>query len=124
MAESSLIGRLCVKLSGREAGRECIIVGVEKGNFVVIDGNVKRRRCNLIHLDISEKVIKIKKDASTSDLQSAMEKEGIKVIKRKNIEKKRTLRPKKIKGKKEMKEEKPKENKKSNESKKQRKDSK
>ena len=55
MAESSLIGRLCVKLSGREAGRECVIVNKEEGNFVTIDGNVKRKRCNLEHLDISEK---------------------------------------------------------------------
>ncbi|MBI2106893.1 50S ribosomal protein L14e, partial [Candidatus Woesearchaeota archaeon] len=63
MAE--LIGRICVKLLGREAGSTCAIIDELDGNFVLIDGNVRRRKCNLDHLEISEKTLKVKKNAST-----------------------------------------------------------
>jgi len=123
MAESDLIGRLCVKLSGREAGRECLIIDEAEGNLVMIDGDVKRRKCNLEHLDISEKILKIKRNAPTSDVQSAMREAGIIVQKRKESKKKSSSRPKKIRKKKEASIRK-KEDKKTNESKKQREDSK
>ncbi|MBS3155996.1 50S ribosomal protein L14e [Candidatus Woesearchaeota archaeon] len=118
MAESNLIGRLCVKLSGREAGRECVIVEETEGNFVIIDGNVRRRKCNLDHLDISEKILKIKNNASTSDVQKAMKEEGIEVILRKE---KKDNKPRLKKDRKKKVEEK---SKKTNEPKKQRKNSK
>ena len=32
------IGRLCVKLTGREANKKCVIVDIIDPNFVLIDG--------------------------------------------------------------------------------------
>jgi large subunit ribosomal protein L14e len=32
------IGRICVKLTGREAGRKCVIVDIIDKSFVVITG--------------------------------------------------------------------------------------
>ncbi|MEM1684787.1 MAG: KOW motif-containing protein, partial [Nanopusillaceae archaeon] len=32
------IGRICVKLRGREAGRKCVIVDIIDENFIVITG--------------------------------------------------------------------------------------
>ncbi len=32
------VGRVCVKLNGREAGRKCVIVDVIDKNFVLITG--------------------------------------------------------------------------------------
>ena len=43
---NNLVGRLCVKLAGSESGRHCIIVDIIDDNSVIIDGNVKRRKCN------------------------------------------------------------------------------
>ncbi|MEM3979819.1 MAG: KOW motif-containing protein, partial [Ignisphaera sp.] len=44
------VGRICVKIAGREAGRKCVIVDIIDDNYVLIMGpksmnGVKRRRC-------------------------------------------------------------------------------
>jgi large subunit ribosomal protein L14e len=80
-----MIGRLCLKLTGREAGKYCVIVNKIDDNFVLIDGNIKRRKCNINHLEFTEKVLDIKKDASTEDILNAMKKSGIGIVKRKEI---------------------------------------
>ncbi len=73
------IGRLCIKLAGRDAGRICVIVDNLEGNFVLIDGNVRRRKCNILHLEPLDKAIKIKKGASHSDVASEFKKLKIEV---------------------------------------------
>lgn len=63
------VGRVCVKLAGREAGRKCAIVEVIDKNFVTIVGHgTRRRRCNIVHLEPLDKVIKIKKGASDEEI--------------------------------------------------------
>lgn len=74
------IGRVCIKTAGRNAGNYCVIVDVIDKNFVLIDGNVKRRKCNIKHLEPLSLIVKIKKGASTSSVHEAMKKEKIKVI--------------------------------------------
>ena len=37
------IGRLCVKIAGRDAGNKCVIVDVIDKNFVMIDGRASCR---------------------------------------------------------------------------------
>src|SRR3989338_9919311 len=79
MSSEHLIGRLCTKLAGRESGRTAIIVEVLEGSFVVIDGQVKRRRCNLQHLELFPQQFEIYKDASSAEISQLLEKEGISV---------------------------------------------
>jgi large subunit ribosomal protein L14e len=62
------IGRLCVKLAGRDAGRICAVVDTIDNTLVLIDGNVRRRKCNIHHLEALPDTIKIKKGASHSDV--------------------------------------------------------
>ncbi len=83
-----MIGRLAVKLSGREAGKYCVIVEEVNDNFVIIDGNLKRRKCNLSHLELTDNVLNIKKNASTEEVQQAMKKVGINVTVPRKKEKK------------------------------------
>ncbi len=83
-----MIGRLAVKLSGREAGKYCVIVEEVNDNFVIIDGNLKRRKCNLSHLELTDNVLNIKKNASTEEVQQAMKKAGINVTVPRKKEKK------------------------------------
>ena len=46
------VGRQCIKIAGREAGKKCEIVAIIDENFVEIDGEeVKNRRCNINHLE-------------------------------------------------------------------------
>ena len=77
-----MIGRICLKLTGREAGNYCVIVNNLDNNFVLIDGNVKRRKCNMDHLELTDKVVEIKKYASKDEVLNAMSKAGIKVNKK------------------------------------------
>jgi large subunit ribosomal protein L14e len=63
------VGRECVKLTGREAGKKCVIVEVVDKNFATVIGkDVKKRRCNIKHLEPLDKKVKIKKGATDKDI--------------------------------------------------------
>ncbi len=68
------IGRLCVKIAGRDSRRKCVIVDVIDNNFVLVDGDVRRRKCNIDHLELLDEVIEIAKKASHEDIISAFKK--------------------------------------------------
>ncbi len=73
------VGRLCVKLAGRDAGKECLIVDVIDSNFVTIEGNTRRRKCNIKHLELLPKIAKIKKGATHAEVAKALLDLGFKV---------------------------------------------
>jgi len=87
------IGRLCVKIAGRDARLKCVIIEVLDDNYVMIDGQTRRRKCNIIHLEPLDKVLKIKKNASHSEVVTAFKAEKINVIETKP--KKTAAKPKK-----------------------------
>ena len=67
------VGRVAVKLLGREAGFTCAIVEVIDQSFVLVDGlKVKRRRCNVRHLAPTKNKLDIKKGASEADIKKAV----------------------------------------------------
>ena len=90
-----MIGQLCVKIAGRESGKQCVIVDKIDSIYVLIDGNLRRKKCNILHLEFLNRKLDIKKGASTAEVHKAMEKEGIKVIKLKP-KKETKPRPRKI----------------------------
>ena len=73
------IGRVCEKTEGKEKGKICVVVEQVDSNMVVIDGDVKRRRCNIAHLMPLEKTIKIKKGEKSEEIKKELEKEGFSV---------------------------------------------
>ncbi|BBL45828.1 50S ribosomal protein L14e [Nanobdella aerobiophila] len=73
------IGRVCIKLSGREAGNVCVITDIIDNKFLLVDGNIKRRRVNIKHIEPTEKLIQIKKGANTEDVIKEMIKNKIPV---------------------------------------------
>ena len=84
------VGRLCIKISGREAGSKCAIVSVIDDTSVLIDGNVRRKRCNVRHLEPLKDTIEIRKDASREEIQAEFKKlkiysEPRKVTRRKKL---------------------------------------
>ena len=79
------IGRLCLKIAGRDAGKTAIIVDLVDDNTVLIDGNVRRRKCNIRHLEPLNEILKIKKGASTSEAQKIMSAAGIKIEDKKKV---------------------------------------
>jgi large subunit ribosomal protein L14e len=73
------IGRICVKTSGREKGKKCVIVDVVDENFVIITGpqsltGVRRRRTNLGHIQATEEILEVKKGATDEEVAKAAEK--------------------------------------------------
>jgi large subunit ribosomal protein L14e len=73
------VGRVCVKLSGRETGKKCVIVDVVDKNFVLITGpksvtGVRRRRTNVDHLEPTSETIDLKKGAADDDVEKALTK--------------------------------------------------
>lgn len=67
------IGRLCIKKKGREKGRKCTVVDIIDDTYVLIDGpEVKRRRCNMSHLEPLNQKLDIQKDASSKDINQAL----------------------------------------------------
>lgn len=87
------IGRLCIKTAGRDAGLKCVIVDVLDDKFILIDGETRRRKCNILHLEPLKEVIKIKKNASHEEIKKELEKLGLKV--RETKPKQKTERPRK-----------------------------
>jgi len=98
------IGRLCMKIAGRDAGLKCVIVDILDNTYVLIDGEVRRRRCNVLHLEPLKDVIKIKKGSPHDIIKKEFEKLGLKARDTKPKEKKE--RPVKVRGKKKTKEQK------------------
>lgn len=76
------VGRLCIKTAGREAGKLCVIVKKVDETFVFITGpkeltHVKRRKCNIAHLEPLHETIKIKSDAPDTEIVSEYKKSNI-----------------------------------------------
>jgi len=75
------IGRICVKLSGREAGGKCVIIDVVDKSFVFITGpkkvtGVRRRRVNINHVEPLQDKIEIKRGASDEEVSEALKAAG------------------------------------------------
>jgi len=75
------VGRICVKISGREAGRRCVIVDIIDKNFVLITGpqkvsGVKRRRVNVNHVEPTQAKINIKRGATDEEVADSLKTAG------------------------------------------------
>lgn len=75
------VGRICVKVIGREAGRKCVIVDVMDKSFVLVTGpkkvsGVKRRRVNINHVEPLQDKIEVKRGASDEEITDALKTAG------------------------------------------------
>ena len=92
------IGRVCIKTSGRDAMQYGVVVEKIDNNFVVLDGQVRRRKVNVQHIEPLMKTVDIKAKADTKTVIKALEEAGFKV--RARVENKKvstTPKPQKIK---------------------------
>jgi large subunit ribosomal protein L14e len=75
------VGRICVKLVGRETGRNCVIIDVMDKSFVLITGpqkatGVKRRRVNINHVKPLQDKIDIPRGASDEEVTTILKNAG------------------------------------------------
>lgn len=68
------IGRLVIKLCGRDAGKIAVVVDQLEEPYVLIDGQTRRRKCNFKHLEPLPRLIKIKKGASSEEVKAEFKK--------------------------------------------------
>jgi large subunit ribosomal protein L14e len=76
------VGRICVKIVGREAGKKCIIVDVIDKNFLLVTGpkqvnGVKRRRVNVDHVEPTEIQADIGRGESDEEVMKALNEETL-----------------------------------------------
>lgn len=72
------IGRICLKIAGRDAGKYGVVIKQEESQYVLIDGYTRRRKVNVKHLEPTSKLVEIKENASTEEVKKALEKAGFK----------------------------------------------
>jgi len=100
------IGRVCMKIAGRDAGMKCIVVDVIDEHYVMIDGQTRRRKCNIKHLEPLAQIVQITKNAPAPEVVRALKEMGIGVEEKKPrakavAPKGKTERPKRVRKRKE-----------------------
>lgn len=86
------IGRVCIKTAGRDSGKRGVIIDVINESYVAIDGQVRRKKCNIKHLEPSETLIAISKNAAHEEVIGELKKLGIEVKEKSKKEKKVALK--------------------------------
>ncbi len=81
------IGRLCVKIAGRDARKYCVVIENLDKNYVMVDGETRRKKVNINHLEPLGVVLKLKKNASNDEVTEALKEAKISLSKKKQIKK-------------------------------------
>ena len=76
-------GTVCVKTCGRDAGKIAVVVDQINDIYVLIDGQVRRKKCNRLHLEPLGQRIKIKPNVPSDIIINELKKLGIDVKKSK-----------------------------------------
>jgi large subunit ribosomal protein L14e len=75
-------GRIVLKIAGREAGKYAVIIENMNDNFVLLTGpksitGVKRRKCNIDHIEPTEHKFDIDSKADDSLIENLWKKSGL-----------------------------------------------
>ena len=89
------IGQVCIKIAGRDAGKKCVIVQKVDEQTVLVDGQTRRRNCNLRHLEPTSESVTLKDGADHEAVKKALE--AINVQVRDTKPKQLTEKPHKVK---------------------------
>lgn len=73
------VGRLCMKIAGRDAGRTCVVVEQLDNTFVLVDGDTRRRKVNLKHLEPLPQMVELDQGASHEAVSKEFKKLGLPV---------------------------------------------
>ena len=86
-----------MKIAGRDAGKKCVVVEVIDSKTVLIDGETRRRKCNIAHLEPLELSFDIESGADNTTVVKALKEQGIICNEKKASQKQEKPRPKKEK---------------------------
>ncbi len=85
------IGRIVVKIAGRDAGKRGVIIDVLDDKYVLVDGETRRRKVNVFHIEPLTQKIEVGKNASHDEVSKALKEIGIEAMQTKPRQK--TERP-------------------------------
>ena len=76
------VGTVCMKVAGKEGGSVCTVIKPFDKTFVMVTGpklvtGIKRRRCNIEHLEPTEIKLDIKEDATDEEIIEAYKKANV-----------------------------------------------
>ncbi len=91
------IGRICFKIAGRDANKFCVVINKIDNTFVEIDGQTRRRKCNINHLEPLDATVDIKAGAKNKEVAEALTKAGFETKEKTNTIKKVGPKPTKQK---------------------------
>lgn len=91
------IGRICVKIAGRDAGKRCVIVKEIDNTYVIVDGQTRRRKVNKFHLEPLDLFCDVSEDADNATVVKVLKDLGIECVEKVSKENTTTSRPKKQK---------------------------
>ncbi|MEM4302324.1 MAG: 50S ribosomal protein L14e [Candidatus Caldarchaeum sp.] len=82
MVAKELVGGVCVKTLGRDAGAKGVVVAVFEDGYVLLTGpksltGLRRRRVNMKHLVPTPKKVEIPENASDEDVLKAIKEAGL-----------------------------------------------
>lgn len=70
------VGQVVYKIAGRDAGKAAAIVDVIDSDNVLIDGQTRRRKVSVKHVELTKKTVKISKNDSTDKVIAALKGAG------------------------------------------------
>ncbi|MDD3263298.1 MAG: hypothetical protein PHT94_00200 [Candidatus Nanoarchaeia archaeon] len=73
------IGRLVLKVAGRDAGKVGVVISPIKEGKVLIDGIVRKKQVSIKHIIPLKVLLKVKENESSDVILSELEKLGYKV---------------------------------------------
>lgn len=77
------VGRVCLKIAGRDAGKHGVVIDVLDNHFVLVDGQTRRKKVNVKHLEPLNKIVEIKTGASHEQVVNVLTEAGINIVERK-----------------------------------------
>lgn len=81
------IGRVVYKIAGRDSNAVAVIIDVMDDKFVMIDGQTRRKKVNVAHIEPTQKTVDVKKNATHDVVVKALEAAGFPVEKKGAVKK-------------------------------------
>ena len=78
------VGRVCVKIAGRDAGQQCVVVERLDNTYVVVDGATRRRKVNIRHLEPLAETLDISSGANHAAVVAAFRSLKVAIVDKKS----------------------------------------
>ena len=71
------IGRVVLKTAGRDGGKKGVVIDIIDASTVLIDGETRRKKVSIRHLEPLSQTVEVKKGADTKTVLAALKAAGI-----------------------------------------------